>query len=87
MSDDHPAAIDEINRARLDVLERTLALFMVAISRPAAEVIEDQLRSYIEHGVTSPDQATARKLRLADEAAVRFADIIAQVLATPRSFD
>lgn len=72
------------NRARLDVLERAVAIFMAKANRPLAEVVEDQFRSYIEKGVTADDPGAADKLRRADAAAVRFADVLAQALAKPR---
>ena len=73
-----------INRARLDVLERAVAIFMATAHRQTAEAIEDQFRRYIELGVTSLDSTEAQKMHLADEAAVRFADVLAQALARPR---
>lgn len=73
-----------ITRARMDVLERAVAMFMANADRRLAEAIEDQFRAYIEHGITHSDPAEAQKLRAADEAAVRFADVLAQALAKPR---
>jgi galactokinase/mevalonate kinase-like predicted kinase len=78
------AEMNWVNRARLDVLERAVAIFMANTNRRVAEVIEDQFRGYIEKGITSADPAEAEKLRLADEAAVRFADVLAQALAKRR---
>jgi len=73
-----------VNQARLDVLERAVAIFMAYSDRDVAMAIEDQFRGYIERGVTASNPAEADKLRRADEAAVRFADVLAQSLAKPR---
>lgn len=78
------AELNWVNRARLDVLERAVAIFMANADRAVAEAIEDQFRGYIELGVTSSDPAEAQKRMLADQAAVRFADVLAQALAKPR---
>jgi len=70
-----------IHRARLNVLERAVAMFMVKTNEPVAIALEDWLRSYNEHGVTSSDPEKAEELRQADLAAVRFADVLAVQLS------
>lgn len=80
----HLDAMARITRARVDVMERALAIFMANANRPIAEVLEDQFRLHIERGISSRSPAEAEKLHLADEAAVRFADLLAQALAKPR---
>lgn len=77
-------AMAKITRARMDVLERAVAIFMANSNRAVAEAIEDTFRGHIERGITHPDPIEAEKLQLADEAAVRFSDIVAQALARPR---
>lgn len=87
MTDEEFARLDamaRITRARMDVIERTLAAFMASADRPLAMALEDMLRTHIEHGVTSQDEGVAERLRLSDEAAVRFADVLAQALARKR---
>lgn len=88
MTDQELNALAEIaltNRARLDVLERAIAIFMAHTNRPLAEIIEDQFRGFIERGITSNDTGEADKLARADAAAVRFSDIVAQALAKQRN--
>ena len=77
-------AMARITRARMDVIERALATFMANSDRDLAELIEDQFRHYIERGISSDDPAEAEKLHLADQAALRFADLLAQAMARPR---
>lgn len=83
MSEDDESALIEmllVQRARLDVLERVVADFIATANLPLAKALEDQLRSYNEHGLTSPDEARADRLRRADMAAILLADVFAQVL-------
>lgn len=66
-------AMARITRARVDVMERALAIFMANTDRPLTEIMESQYRA-----------AEGGTLNLGDEAAVRFADLLAQALARPR---
>lgn len=72
-----------ITRARMDVLERIIVDFLLVKHPEMAVVLEDFLRHAHEH-VAPPegdDPMLHDKHRLANEAAVRLSDLLAQGLA------
>jgi len=72
-----------INRARLDVLERVIVDYLVFTSPQLAAAAEDTLRHAHERMAPPPpgDATEAIKHQLANEAAVRLADLLAAKLA------
>lgn len=72
-----------INRARLDVLERIIVDYLLFTSRDLAMALEETLRHVHERGDPPPidDPVEMKKHQLANEAAVRLADLLAQGLS------
>lgn len=72
-------------RARIDVLERVVTIFMAHADPAATALMEVLCRNYVELYVTSDDPATAGRLERADMAAVKLADLLREALkATTR---